>query len=222
MLCVLVLVFVVVVVVFVLVVVVFVVVVLVVVIVVEFVLVVLYDQFLQLLSYYSFGFDVQVQVECVQLCVDQDDLCFSVMFMCDGYLYVLMVGFDGSLIQIFFNDCVCNNCVVVYQIVKLFQVSWLLKVVEFLGLEDFLVLVMVELCSFVFWFIEKDLVYGFLILLVKGLVMGVVFGVLSWLLGQFSCGKLSCLLDFGVVVFSVEVVCQLLLGNLVVVVVIDG
>ncbi len=166
----------------------------------------LHDQFLQLLSHHSPGFDVQAQAERAQLRVDQDDLRFSVTATRDGYLYVLMAGPDGSLTQIFPNDRARNNRVAAHQTVKLPQASWPLKAAEPLGLEDFLVLVTAEPRSFAPWSTEKDPAYGFLTLPAKGPATGAAPGAPSWLLGQPSCGKPSCSPDFGAAVFSVEVV----------------
>jgi hypothetical protein len=166
----------------------------------------LHDQFLQLLSHHSPGFEVQAQAERAQLRVDRDDLRFSVTPSRDGYLYVLMAGPDGSLTQIFPNDRARNNRVSAQQPVKLPQASWPLKAAEPLGVEDFLVLVTAEPRSFTPWATEKDPAYGFLSLPPKGPASGAPPGAPSWLVGQPSCGKPSCSSDFGAAVFSVEVV----------------
>jgi len=67
---------------------------------------------------------VQAQAERSQLRIDRDELRFSVTSSKDGYLYVLLAGPDGSLIQLYPNDKATNNRVAANQTLHLPQSSW--------------------------------------------------------------------------------------------------
>jgi hypothetical protein len=166
----------------------------------------LHGQFLDVAAHHSPGFDVQAQAERALLRIDQDDLRFSVTTSRAGYLYVLMAGPDGSLVQIYPNDKAKNNRVAANQTVKLPGSAWPLKASEPPGVEDFLVLVAAEPRSFAPWSTEKDPAYGFLTLPAKGPATGAAPGAPSWLVGQPDCGRASCATEFGATVFSVEAV----------------
>lgn len=163
----------------------------------------LLGQFQQLVAGRAPGFEVQAQAERSQLRIDRDDLRFSVSSARDGYLYVLLAGPDGSLIQLYPNDNARNNRIGAGQTLKLPQASWPLKAGEPVGMEHFLVLVTAEPRSFAPLSTGKDSVYGFLEL--PGQAPAAA-GAPSWLLGQPDCGRPACAGDFGAAVFSVEVV----------------
>ena len=166
----------------------------------------LLGQFQQLAAQHSPGFDVQAQAERSQLRIDRDDLRFSVTSSHDGYLYVLLAGPDGSLVQLYPNDKARNNRLAANQTLKLPQASWPLKAADPAGLEHFFVLVTGEPRTFAPWSTEKDPGYGFLTLPAQGPAAGAAPGAASWLLGQPDCGRPACAADYGAAVFSVEAV----------------
>ena len=163
-------------------------------------------QFQQLVARHSAGFDVQAQAERGLLRIDRDELRFSLSATRDGYVYVLVAGPDGSLIQLFPNDRAKGNRVSAGQTLKLPQASWPLKAGEPAGLEHLLVLVTAEPRSFAAWSTEKDTAYGFLTLPPQGPAAGAAPGAASWLLGAPACGHPDCAADYGAATFSVEVV----------------
>jgi hypothetical protein len=166
----------------------------------------LLGQFQQVVAQHSGGFEVQAQAERSQLRIDRDDLRFSVTSSREGYVYVLLAGPDGSLMQLYPNDKSRNNRLAANQTLKLPQASWPLKASEPAGLEHFLVLVTAEPRSFVPWATEKDPSYGFLSLPAQGPATGAAPGAPTWLLGRPDCGRSSCSAEYGAAVFSVEAI----------------
>ncbi|WP_422011688.1 serine/threonine protein kinase [Roseateles sp.] len=166
----------------------------------------LLGQFQQVVAQHSGGFEVQAQAERSQLRIDRDDLRFSVTSSREGYVYVLLAGPDGSLMQLYPNDKSRNNRVAANQTLKLPQASWPLKASEPAGLEHFLVLVTAEPRSFVPWATEKDPSYGFLSLPAQGPATGAAPGAPTWLLGQPDCGRPNCSAEYGAALFSVAAI----------------
>jgi hypothetical protein len=161
-------------------------------------------QFNDLVQQATPGFTVTAQAEQAQLRIDRDDLRFSVRASREGYVYVLLAGPDGTLVQLFPNDRATNNRVAANQTLKLPQASWPLKAAEPAGAEHFLVLVSAEARQFTPWATDKDPSYGFLSLPPGG-PAGVAASP-SWLLGLPNCGHPNCAAEYGAAVFSVEAV----------------
>lgn len=162
------------------------------------------SQFRSLVARHSEGFDVQAQAEKTQLQIDSDDLRFSVSASREGYVYVLLAGSDGSLVQLYPNDKARNNHIGAGETMRLPGASWPLKASDPPGPEHFFVLVSAEPRSFSPWSTEKDPSYGFLTLPAQG-PTGVPASP-SWLLGKPDCGHPNCAADYGAAVFSVEAV----------------
>ncbi|MGQ3096321.1 MAG: DUF4384 domain-containing protein, partial [Roseateles sp.] len=163
-------------------------------------------QFRQMVARHSEGFDVQAMAERTRLRIDQDDLRFSVSASRDGYVYVLLAGPDGSLVQLYPNDRAKNNHIRAGETLRLPGASWPLKASDPPGLEHFFVLVTAEPRSFAPWATDKDPSYGFLTLPAEGPATGVASGASHWLLGQPACGHANCAAEYGAAVFSVEAV----------------
>ncbi|KQW50010.1 MULTISPECIES: serine/threonine-protein kinase [unclassified Roseateles] len=161
-------------------------------------------QFRQMVARHSEGFDVQAKAERTHLRIDQDDLRFSVSASREGYVYVLLAGPDGSLVQLYPNDRAKNNHIGAGETLRLPGASWPLKAGDPPGLEHFFVLVTAEPRSFAPWATDKDPSYGFLTLPAEGPVTGPAPGASHWLLGQPACGHANCAADYGAAVFSVE------------------
>jgi Protein kinase domain/Domain of unknown function (DUF4384) len=164
------------------------------------------SQFRSLVARHTEGFDVQAQAERAQLRIDRDDLRFSVSASREGYVYVLLAGPDGSLVQLYPNDRARNNHIAAGETLRLPGSNWPLKASEPPGLEHFFVLVAAEPRSYAPWVTEKDPSYGFLTLPAQGPAGGPPPGVASWLLGKPDCGRASCAAEYGAAVFSVEAV----------------
>jgi len=166
----------------------------------------LLGQFQQVVAQHTPGFEVQALAERGQLRIDRDELRFSVTSSRDGYLYVLLAGPDGSLIQLYPNDKATNSRITANQALHLPQSSWPLKAGDPPGPEHFLVLVTQEPRSFAPWSVGKDAGYGFLSLPAQGPATGAGVGASSWLTGKPDCGRADCATAYGAAVFSVEVV----------------
>jgi len=162
------------------------------------------SQFRSLVARHSEGFDVQAQAEKTRLRIDRDDLRFSVSASREGYVYVLLAGPDGSLVQLYPNDRAKNNHIGAGETMRLPSSSWPLKAADPPGPEHFFVLVAAEPRSFAPWSTDKDPSYGFLTLPAQG-PAGVPASP-SWLLGKPDCGHANCADDYGAAVFSVEAV----------------
>ncbi|KQV59207.1 hypothetical protein ASC95_28265 [Pelomonas sp. Root1217] len=164
------------------------------------------SQFRSLVARHSDGFDVLAQAERTSLRIDHDELRFSVSASREGYVYVLLAGPDGSLVQLYPNDKAKNNHIGAGETLRLPGASWPLKASDPPGPEHFFVLVAAEPRSFAPWSTEKEPSYGFLTLPAQGPVGGTAPGASSWLLGQPDCGHPNCAADYGAAVFSVEAV----------------
>jgi hypothetical protein len=162
------------------------------------------SQFRSLVARHSDGFDVNAQAEKATLRIDRDDLRFSVSATREGYVYVLLAGPDGSLVQLYPNDKARNNHIGAGETMRLPGASWPLKASDPPGPEHFFVLVTAEPRSFASWSTEKDSSYGFLTLPAQGPAGAPASP--SWLLGKPDCGHANCAADYGAAVFSVEAV----------------
>ncbi|MDR7272994.1 hypothetical protein J2X20_005679 [Pelomonas saccharophila] len=160
------------------------------------------SQFRSLVARHSEGFDVHAEAEKATLRIDRDELRFSVSATREGYVYVLLAGPDGSLVQLYPNDKAKNNHIGAGETMRLPGASWPLKASDPPGPEHFFVLVTAEPRSFAPWSTEKDPSYGFLTLPAQG-PAGAAPG---WLLGQPDCGHANCKADYGAAVFSVQAV----------------
>lgn len=163
-------------------------------------------QFRQLAAQASAGFGVQAQAERSLLRIDRDELRFTVRTERDGYVYVLLAGPDGSLLQIFPNDRARDPRIQANAPLHLPGSSWPLKASDPPGAEHFLVLVTAQPRTFAPWASGKDPGYGFLVLPPRGPGTPLPAGSPSWLLGQPDCGHADCAAAFGAAVFTVEAV----------------
>ena len=87
--------------------------------------------------------DFKVQASAVQktLRIGRDKLAFNVTSSRDGYVQVLVLGPDGSLMLLFPNAQSSDNRIKAGQTLKLPQANWLLDTSEPAGPEEFLVVV---------------------------------------------------------------------------------
>jgi serine/threonine protein kinase len=157
--------------------------------------------FHRLVARQTAGFDVQAQAERSTLRIDRDELRFSLTSSREGYVYVLLAGPDGSLMQLFPNDRARNNHIGAGATLRLPGAAWPLKASDPPGLEHFLVFVTAEPRSHAAWATEKEPTYGFLTLPPRGPA-----GQPDWLLGQPDCGHADCASAYGAAVFTVEAV----------------
>ncbi|RZI92300.1 MAG: DUF4384 domain-containing protein [Rubrivivax sp.] len=160
------------------------------------------SQFRSLVARHSDGFDVAAVAERTRLRIDRDDLRFTVTASREGYVYVLLHGPDGSLMQLYPNDRARNNHIGAGETLRLPGANWPLKASDPPGMEHFFVLVAAEPRNFSNWSTEKDPTYGFLTLPSQG-PAGSSPG---WLLGQADCGHANCKAEYGAAIFSVEAV----------------
>ena len=158
-------------------------------------------QFHRVVARQTAGFEVQAQAERPTLRIDRDELRFSLTSSREGYVYVLLAGPDGSLLQLFPNDRARNNHIGAGATLRLPGANWPLKASDPPGLEHFLVLVTAEPRSYAAWATEKEPTYGFLTLPSRGPA-----GPADWLLGQADCGHANCSSAYGAAVFTVEAV----------------
>ncbi|MBL8276488.1 MAG: protein kinase [Pelomonas sp.] len=157
--------------------------------------------FRQVVARQTAGFAVQAQAERTQLRIDRDELRFSVTSAREGYLYVLLAGPDGSLLQLYPNDRARTNRIGANTPVRLPGANWPLKASDPPGAEHFLVLVTPEPRTYAPWATEKESTYGFLTLPAQPPA-----GQPQWLLGQPDCGHADCAAGYGAAVFTVEAV----------------
>lgn len=99
------------------------------------------EQFALVLAGQTPGFNVQAQATKPQLRIGKDSLGFSVSSARAGYVQVLVLGPDGSLLQLFPNSQAKPQRIQPGQTLKLPQASWPLDTVEPAGPEHFLVVV---------------------------------------------------------------------------------
>jgi hypothetical protein len=99
------------------------------------------QQFERVLAAQTPGFEVQARATKPQLRIGKDSLGFSVSSARAGYVQVLVLGPDGSLLQLFPNSQAKPQRIQPGQTLKLPQASWPLETVEPAGAEHFLVVV---------------------------------------------------------------------------------
>lgn len=162
------------------------------------------SQFRSLVARHSEGFDVHAEAEKATLRIDRDELRFSLSASREGYVYVLLAGPDGSLVQLYPNDRAKNNHIGPGETMRLPGANWPLKASDPPGPEHFFVLVTAEPRSFAPLAMDKDKDYGFLTLPAQGPAGAA--SSLEWLLGQADCGHADCKSDYGAAVFSVQAV----------------
>ncbi len=102
------------------------------------------DEFNRVLAAQSGNFQVQAAPSKPRLRIGHDRLGFTVRSSRDGYVQVLVLGPDGSLLLLFPNAQASDNRIRAGQTLTLPQPSWPLDVVEPAGQEDFLVIVSTE------------------------------------------------------------------------------
>lgn len=99
------------------------------------------EQFAKVLAAQTPGFDVQARAARPQLRIGKDSLDFSITSARAGYVQVLILGPDGSLLQLFPNSQAKPQRIQPGQTLRLPQASWPLETVEPAGAEHFLVVV---------------------------------------------------------------------------------
>ncbi|KQP35422.1 serine/threonine-protein kinase [Pseudorhodoferax sp. Leaf274] len=99
------------------------------------------QEFERVLAGQTPGFDVQARPTKPQLRIGKDSLGFSVSSARAGYVQVLVLGPDGSLLQLFPNSQAKPQRIQPGQTLRLPQASWPLETVEPAGAEHFLVVV---------------------------------------------------------------------------------
>lgn len=99
------------------------------------------EQFERVLAGQTPGFNVQAQATKPRLRIGKDSLGFSVSSARAGYVQVLVLGPDGSLLQLFPNSQAKPQRIQPGQTLRLPQASWPLETVEPAGPEHFLVVV---------------------------------------------------------------------------------
>jgi serine/threonine protein kinase len=99
------------------------------------------DEFDKVLASQTAGFKVVAEPVKATLRIGRDKLGFKVTSSRDGYVNVLVLGPDGSLLLLFPNGRSSDNRIKAGQTLTLPQPSWLLDTAEPAGREDFLVIV---------------------------------------------------------------------------------
>lgn len=99
------------------------------------------EQFAKVLAAQSADFSVEVVPTKRQLVIGRDRLAFSVKSSRDGYVQIIVLGPDGSLLLLWPNSQSPNNQIKAGQTLNLPQPNWLLETAEPVGLEQFLVMV---------------------------------------------------------------------------------
>jgi hypothetical protein len=99
------------------------------------------EEFNKVLAGQAADFKVQATSVKKSLRIGRDKLSFTVNSSRDGFVQVLVLGPDGSLILMFPNAQASNNAIKAGQTLTLPQAAWQLDTVEPAGVEDFLVVV---------------------------------------------------------------------------------
>lgn len=102
------------------------------------------------------GFGVQAQSAKSQLRIGHDNLGFSVSSSRDGHVQVLLLGPDGSLLQLFPNSKAKDGRIKAGQTLKLPQAAWPLEAAEPVGAEHFLVVVSAQPRDYAVLSTERD------------------------------------------------------------------
>ena len=99
------------------------------------------DEFNKVLAGQVDGFKVQASAQQQTLRIGRDKLAFNVSSSRDGFVQVLVLGPDGSLLLLFPNAQSSDNRIKAGQTLKLPQATWLLDTAEPAGTEEFLIVV---------------------------------------------------------------------------------
>jgi serine/threonine protein kinase len=99
------------------------------------------QQFDKVMAGQAPGFDVVAVAARPQLRIGRDKLSFTVKSSRDGYVNVLLLGPDGSLLHFFPNTQATDNRIRAGQVLTLPQANWILDTAEPAGAEYFLVIV---------------------------------------------------------------------------------
>jgi serine/threonine protein kinase len=99
------------------------------------------EQFDKVLAGQTPGFTVEAVSARPQLRIGRDKLSFTVKSSRDGYVNVLLLGPDGSLLHFFPNSVATDNRIQAGQTLTLPQKNWILDTSEPAGAEHFLVFV---------------------------------------------------------------------------------
>lgn len=99
------------------------------------------DEFNRVLSGQTAGFTVKAAARKTPLTIGRDRLQFEVTSSREGFVHVLVLGPDGSLLLMFPNAQSSDNRIRTGQTLALPQASWPLDVSEPAGREEFLVIV---------------------------------------------------------------------------------
>jgi hypothetical protein len=99
------------------------------------------NEFNKVLAGQTSGIKVDAEAVRSTLRIGRDKLGFKVTSSHEGYMYVLVLGPDGSLLLLFPNGQSSDNRIKAGQTVALPQSTWLLDTAEPTGREDFLVIV---------------------------------------------------------------------------------
>jgi hypothetical protein len=99
------------------------------------------DEFNKVLAGQSAGYQVRATPQQRSLRIGRDRLAFTVSSARDGFVHVLVLGPDGSLLLLFPNAQSSSNAIKAGQTLALPQASWKLETAEPAGAEEFLVVV---------------------------------------------------------------------------------
>lgn len=99
------------------------------------------EQFSRVMAGQTPGFEVQARSLKNPLRIGRDQLGFEISSARDGFVQVLVLGPDGTLVLMFPNAQASDNRIRAGQTLRLPQSSWPLDVAEPAGQEDFLVIV---------------------------------------------------------------------------------
>ena len=113
-------------------------------------------EFDRVMSAQTADFSVQAQPAKKQLRIGRDSLSFTVSANRDGHVQVLLLGPDGSLLQLFPNSQAKDGRIKAGQTLKLPQAGWPLEAAEPAGPEHFLVVVSAQPRGYAVLSTERD------------------------------------------------------------------
>ncbi|MBC7598677.1 MAG: protein kinase [Polaromonas sp.] len=105
------------------------------------------------------GFSVQAVPAKNQLRIGRDSLSFNVTSNKEGHVQVLLLGPDGSLLQLFPNSQAKDGRIKAGQTLKLPQANWPLEAAEPVGAEHFLVVVSAQPRDYAVLSTERDYIF---------------------------------------------------------------
>ncbi|HSW03226.1 serine/threonine-protein kinase [Aquabacterium sp.] len=117
------------------------------------------DEFNKVLAGQTADFKVQAAPVKNALRIGRDKLGFTVSSSRDGFVHVLVLGPDGSLLLLFPNAQSSGNAIKAGQTLKLPQAAWMLDTVEPAGLEEFLVVVSAQARDYSELSKERDYIF---------------------------------------------------------------